>query len=210
MVKYACNAYHALKVGFANEIAELCDALGADGQEVMRVVCEDRKLNVSPAYLRPGFAFGGSCLPKDLRALLYVGRVNDVPVPLLSGLVTSNDSLIRRGVEAVLRTRRRRIGMVGLAFKPTSDDLRESPMVALAEALIGKAVTFASTIRRSSSRRCAARTGATSSPRFPISGRCSAMTWRRSSRTRRFSSSGPPGTMLRASGSPPATARLST
>jgi GDP-mannose 6-dehydrogenase len=138
MVKYACNAYHALKVGFANEIAELCDALGADGQEVMRVVCEDRKLNVSPAYLRPGFAFGGSCLPKDLRALLYVGRVNDVPVPLLSGLVTSNDSLIRRGVEAVLRTRRRRIGMVGLAFKPTSDDLRESPMVALAEALIGK------------------------------------------------------------------------
>jgi len=138
MVKYACNAYHAVKVTFANEIGELCDALGADGQEVMRVVCEDRKLNVSSAYLMPGFAFGGSCLPKDLRALLYVGRVNDLPVPLLGGAVTSNDSLIRRAVDAVLRTRQRRVGMVGLAFKPTSDDLRESPMVAVVEALIGK------------------------------------------------------------------------
>jgi GDP-mannose 6-dehydrogenase len=138
MVKYACNAYHALKVCFGNEIADLCDSLGADGQEVMRIVCEDRKLNISPAYLRPGFAFGGSCLPKDLRALLCAGRIADIPVPLLAGIVASNDSLVRRGIEAVLHTRRRRIGLVGLAFKPTTDDLRESPMVTLAEALIGK------------------------------------------------------------------------
>jgi GDP-mannose 6-dehydrogenase len=104
----------------------------------MRIVCEDRKLNVSPAYLRPGFAFGGSCLPKDLRALLCAGRIHDIPVPLLAGIVASNDNLIRRGVDAVLQTRRRRIGLVGLAFKPTTDDLRESPMVTLAESLIGK------------------------------------------------------------------------
>ena len=138
MVKYACNAFHALKVCFGNEIADLCDELGADGQDVMRIVCEDRKLNISPAYLRPGFAFGGSCLPKDLRALLCAGRIADLPVPLLAGIVASNESLIRRGVEAVLQTRKRRIGLVGLAFKPTTDDLRESPMVTLAESLIGK------------------------------------------------------------------------
>lgn len=138
MVKYVCNAYHALKVCFGNEIADLCDGLGADAQEVMRIVCEDRKLNISAAYLTPGFAFGGSCLPKDLRALLCAGRVFDIPVPLLRAIVSSNDSLIRRGIEAVLKTRKRRVGIVGLAFKPTTDDLRESPMVALAEALIGK------------------------------------------------------------------------
>jgi len=138
MVKYVCNAYHALKICFANEIADLCDGLGANAQEVMRIVCEDRKLNISAAYLTPGFAFGGSCLPKDLRALLCAGRISDVSVPLLGAIVSSNESLIRRGVEAVLRARRRRIGIVGLAFKPTTDDLRESPMVALVEALIGK------------------------------------------------------------------------
>jgi GDP-mannose 6-dehydrogenase len=138
MVKYVCNAYHALKICFANEIADLCDALYTDGQEVMRIVCEDRKLNVSAAYLTPGFAFGGSCLPKDVRALLSAGRIADIPLPLLGAIVSSNDGLIQRGVEAVLRTRRRRVGIVGLAFKPTTDDLRESPMVALVEALIGK------------------------------------------------------------------------
>jgi GDP-mannose 6-dehydrogenase len=138
MVKYVCNAYHALKICFANEIADLCDGLGANAQEVMRIVCEDRKLNISAAYLTPGFAFGGSCLPKDLRALLCAGRISDVSVPLLGAIVSSNESLIRRGVEAVLRARRRRVGIVGLAFKPTTDDLRESPMVALVEALIGK------------------------------------------------------------------------
>ena len=104
----------------------------------MRIVCEDRKLNVSAAYLTPGFAFGGSCLPKDVRALLSAGRIADIPLPLLAAIVSSNDGLIQRGVEAVLRTRRRRVGIVGLAFKPTTDDLRESPMVALVEALIGK------------------------------------------------------------------------
>ncbi len=138
MVKYVCNAYHALKVSFANEIADLCDGLGANGREVMRIACEDRKLNISAAYLTPGFAFGGSCLPKDLRALVSAGRIYDVPVPLLQAIVASNDGLIERGVEAVLATKRRRVGIVGLAFKPTTDDLRESPMVALVEALIGK------------------------------------------------------------------------
>lgn len=138
MVKYVCNAYHALKICFANEVGDLCDALYTDGQEVMRIVCEDRKLNISAAYLTPGFAFGGSCLPKDVRALLSAGRIADIPLPLLGAIVSSNDGLIRRGVDAVLRTRRRRVGVVGLAFKPTTDDLRESPMVALVEALIGK------------------------------------------------------------------------
>ena len=138
MVKYVCNAYHALKICFANEIADLCDALDTDGQEVMRIVCEDRKLNVSAAYLTPGFAFGGSCLPKDVRALLSAGRIADIPLPLLGAIVSSNHGLIQRGVDAVLRTRLRRVGIVGLAFKPTTDDLRESPMVALVEALIGK------------------------------------------------------------------------
>jgi GDP-mannose 6-dehydrogenase len=138
MVKYVCNAYHALKICFANEIGDLCDGLDTNAQEVMRIACEDRKLNISAAYLTPGFAFGGSCLPKDLRALLCAARICDVPLPLLTAIVSSNDGLIRRGVDAVLRTRRRRVGIVGLAFKPTTDDLRESPMVALVEALIGK------------------------------------------------------------------------
>ncbi len=138
MVKYVSNAFHALKICFANEIAELCGGLDADPQEVMEIVREDRKLNISSAYLQPGFAFGGSCLPKDLRALLHAGRIHDASTPLLGAIVTSNDSHIRRGIETVLRTRRRRVGVVGLAFKPTTDDLRESPMVALVEALIGK------------------------------------------------------------------------
>jgi GDP-mannose 6-dehydrogenase len=138
MVKFVCNAYHALKICFANEVGDLCDALYTDGREVMRIVCEDRKLNISAAYLTPGFAFGGSCLPKDVRALLSAGRIADVPLPLLGAIVSSNDALIQRGIDRVLRTRRRRVGVVGLAFKPTTDDLRESPMVALVEALIGK------------------------------------------------------------------------
>jgi GDP-mannose 6-dehydrogenase len=104
----------------------------------MRIACEDKKLNISKAYLTPGFAFGGSCLPKDVRALLAAGRSSDIPLPLLGAIMDSNNGLIRRGVDAVLATRRRRIGIVGLAFKPTTDDLRESPMVTLVEALIGK------------------------------------------------------------------------
>jgi len=138
MVKYVANAFHALKVCFANEIGDLCAALGADAQEVMRIFLMDRKLNVSEAYLRPGFAFGGSCLPKDLRALLYAARTADVSPPVLSSILPSNEAQIRRGMDAVLETRKRRVGVVGLSFKPGTDDLRESPMVTLVEALIGK------------------------------------------------------------------------
>ena len=138
MVKYVSNAFHALKVCFANEIGDACAAAGADPHDVMRVFLMDRKLNVSEAYLRPGFAFGGSCLPKDLRALLHAGREADIPLALLSAILPSNEAQIRRAVEAVLGTRKRRVGVVGLAFKPGTDDLRESPMVALVEALIGK------------------------------------------------------------------------
>ncbi|MBI3491889.1 MAG: UDP-glucose/GDP-mannose dehydrogenase family protein [Acidobacteria bacterium] len=138
IVKYACNAFHALKVCFSNEIGDLCDAFDIDPQEVMRIFLMDRKLNVSEAYLRPGFAFGGSCLPKDLRALLGAGRSADLTLPLLSTLLPANDARIRRAVDAVMDTGKRRIGVVGLAFKAGTDDLRESPMVALVEGLIGK------------------------------------------------------------------------
>jgi GDP-mannose 6-dehydrogenase len=138
MVKYVCNAYHALKVCFSNEIGDLCEALGADAHEVMRIFRLDRKLNVSEAYLKPGFAFGGSCLPKDVRALVAAARTNDLAVPLLSAVMPANDGQIARGLDAVLDTQKHRIGIVGLAFKPGTDDLRESPMVALVERLIGK------------------------------------------------------------------------
>ena len=138
MVKYASNTWHALKVAFANELADVCTALGADAQDVARVFLMDKKLNVSEAYLRPGFAFGGSCLPKDVRAMLHAARAKDVPVPLLSTIIPSNEAQIRNAVEAVLATRKRRVGVAGLAFKPGTDDLRESPMVTLVEALIGK------------------------------------------------------------------------
>jgi GDP-mannose 6-dehydrogenase len=138
MAKFVCNAFHALKICFTNEIADLCRALGADAHEVMNVFKRDDKLNISPAYLRPGFAFGGSCLPKDVRALLSAGRSHDVPLPLLDAIIPSNDGQIHRAIQAVLATGHRRIGVVGLAFKPDTDDLRESPMVALVEALIGK------------------------------------------------------------------------
>lgn len=138
MVKYACNTYHALKVCFANEIGDSCEALGADAQEVMRIFCMDDKLNVSPAYLRPGFAFGGSCLPKDVKALLYAAHHADVGVPLLDAILPSNRAQIQRGIDAILATGKKRVGMLGLAFKPNTDDLRESPLVTLVEALIGK------------------------------------------------------------------------
>jgi GDP-mannose 6-dehydrogenase len=138
MVKYVSNAFHALKICFANEIGDLCGSLGVEAQEVMRLFAMDRKLNISEAYLRPGFAFGGSCLPKDVRALLYAGRTADLQLPLLSSIVPSNETQIRREVTAILETRKRRIGVVGLSFKTGTDDLRESPMVALIETLIGK------------------------------------------------------------------------
>jgi GDP-mannose 6-dehydrogenase len=138
MMKYVSNAFHALKICFANEIGDLCESLGVDPLEVSRTFVMDRKLNISEAYLRPGFAFGGSCLPKDLRALMYTARRADVDVPLLSSITESNEHQIRRGIDAVLSTRRKRVGVVGLAFKSDTDDLRESPMVALVESLIGK------------------------------------------------------------------------
>lgn len=138
LAKYASNAFHGLKVCFANEMADLAGALGADGQDVMRVFAMDRKLNISDAYLRPGFAFGGSCLPKDVRALVWAGRARDVETPVLSAILPSNDRRVRTAIDTVLAFGRRRIGVVGLAFKSGTDDLRESPMVRLVEALIGR------------------------------------------------------------------------
>ena len=138
LVKYACNAFHGLKICFANEMAQLADALGADAREVMRIFCQDHKLNVSEAYLKPGYAFGGSCLPKDVRALVWAARANDLQVPVLSAILPSNTHQIQLAIDRVLATRARRVGVVGLAFKPNTDDLRESAVVTLVEQLIGK------------------------------------------------------------------------
>ena len=137
MIKYACNAFHALKISFANEIGALCDRLQVPAQEVMHTLCQDEKLNISPAYLRPGFAFGGSCLPKDLRALNYRASRLDLELPLLASVLPSNQQQLARAMERVSDLSGR-IGIVGLAFKENTDDLRESPVVALIEALIGK------------------------------------------------------------------------
>jgi GDP-mannose 6-dehydrogenase len=138
MTKYADNSFHALKAAFANEIGAVCRALGVDSHELTEIFLADRKLNVSPAYLRPGFAFGGSCLPKDVRGLVYAARRADVSVPLLSHVLPSNEDHLRRAVELVMATGKRRIGLFGLSFKPGTDDLRESPLVELAERLVGK------------------------------------------------------------------------
>lgn len=138
MIKYADNAFHGLKIGFANEIGAICRALGLDSHRVMDVFLADRKLNVSPAYLRPGFAFGGSCLPKDLRGLVYAAHRADVSVPLLSHVLPSNEEHLKRAYDLVARTGKRKIGLFGLSFKPGTDDLRESPLVELAERLLGK------------------------------------------------------------------------
>ena len=137
-VKYACNCFHGLKVGFANEIGNLCKVMGVDSHEVMRLFCEDKKLNISTAYLRPGFAFGGSCLPKDLRALIYRMGGLDLKLPLLQSTLSSNRRHLERAIDAVLELPAQRIGVIGLAFKENTDDLRESPVVTLLEQLIGK------------------------------------------------------------------------
>jgi GDP-mannose 6-dehydrogenase len=138
MVKYVDNSFHALKVAFANEIGNFCNAIGVDSHEVMEIVKADRKLNVSPAYLTPGFAFGGSCLPKDLRALLHAARKNDLDLILLESVLASNERQVRQAVDLVLSSGARQVGIFGLAFKAGTDDLRESPMVELSERLLGK------------------------------------------------------------------------
>jgi GDP-mannose 6-dehydrogenase len=137
MIKYACNAFHAVKIAFANEVGALASKLDVNGLEVMDTLCQDKKLNVSAAYLKPGFAFGGSCLPKDLRALTYRAARLDLKLPLLESAMPSNDRHLDRATQAVLDLKGR-IGMVGLAFKENTDDLRESPVVTLLEYLIGK------------------------------------------------------------------------
>lgn len=138
MIKYACNAFHAIKIAFANEIGSLSAKLDLDAGEVMATLCADTKLNISPAYLKPGFAFGGSCLPKDLRALTYRANRLDMCLPLLGAVLTSNTQQLTRALDAVLELRCERLGFIGLAFKENTDDLRESPVVSMLETLIGK------------------------------------------------------------------------
>jgi GDP-mannose 6-dehydrogenase len=137
-LKFACNAFHATKVSFANEIARVFHGHGVDSREVMGLFCQDDKLNISPRYLRPGFAFGGSCLPKDLRSLLHLARIEDVDAPLLAGVMMTNDLVVRAVVERVLASELRHVALMGLSFKSGTDDLRESPNVDLAERLLGK------------------------------------------------------------------------
>ncbi|HEY7438848.1 MAG TPA: nucleotide sugar dehydrogenase [Acidimicrobiia bacterium] len=140
-LKYACNAFHALKVTFANEMGRVLQTLDVDARDVMRVFVEDHDLNISPAYLRPGFAFGGSCLPKDLQGFLRLARANNVDVPMLSAVMPSNEQHLRELIRHVIETGERDVALLGLSFKPQTDDLRESPYVELAETLLGKGIT---------------------------------------------------------------------
>ena len=138
MVKYVDNSWHALKIGFSNEIGNLCKSLSIDAHEVMKIFCQDRKLNISPAYLSPGFAFGGSCLPKDLRALAYKAKMNDLDLPIMTAILPSNELQVARGLQLIVRNGHTKIGILGFSFKAGTDDLRESPMIEVIERLIGK------------------------------------------------------------------------
>ncbi len=139
-LKYACNAFHATKVSFANDIGRVLRPLGVDSREVMSLLCQDTVLNISPAYLRPGFAYGGSCLPKDLRSLIDLARVSATDIPLLLGTVATNELVVRDAVDRVVATNPRSVALLGLSFKSDTDDLRESPNLELAERLVGKGV----------------------------------------------------------------------
>jgi GDP-mannose 6-dehydrogenase len=139
-LKYACNAFHAVKISFANEVGRICRSVGVDSRALMELFCQDSRLNTSSAYLRPGFAYGGSCLPKDLDALLYLARTNAIDTPVLSGVRTTNELVVKAAVKDVLATGMRRVTLLGLSFKPQTDDLRASPFVELAEQLVGKGI----------------------------------------------------------------------
>jgi len=138
MVKYIDNSWHALKIGFANEIGNLCKSFSIDSHKAMEIFCQDRKLNISPAYLKPGFAFGGSCLPKDLRALAYSAKLHDLELPILNAILPSNELQVSRGLQLIMEKDRKRIGILGFSFKEGTDDLRESPMIEIIERLAGK------------------------------------------------------------------------